>query len=205
MTLVLTWRWLQKEIPIFAFGFTGHRPIRFSTCCIFFFCACVRNQKNWRQKFCGYMRIFGRETYQILHLSYACFFFCACVGTKKFGGRFFLLHVAETKKVLLKLLAVGIGSARVLIGSPKLQIIFHKRATKYRSLLRKMTYTDKGSYESSTPCSARVLIHKRVNVCICIYTYIYTYIPIYVYIYAYIYTLCMNICIYIYIYVYICI
>jgi len=26
------------------------------------------------------------------------------------------------------------------IGSPKLQIIFHKRATKYRSLLQKMTY-----------------------------------------------------------------
>jgi len=29
---------------------------------------------------------------------------------------------------------------RLLIGSPKLQIIFHKRASKYRSLLRKMTY-----------------------------------------------------------------
>jgi len=41
---------------------------------------------------------------------------------------------------------------RRLIGSPELQIIFHKRATKYRSLLRKMTYTDKGSYESSPPC-----------------------------------------------------
>ena len=33
-----------------------------------------------------------------------------------------------------------------LIGSPKVQIIFHKRATKYRSLLQKMTYKDKGSY-----------------------------------------------------------
>jgi len=41
-----------------------------------------------------------------------------------------------------------------LIGSPKLQIIFHKRATKYRSLLRKMSYKDKGPYESSPPCSA---------------------------------------------------
>ena len=39
-----------------------------------------------------------------------------------------------------------------LIGSPKLQIIFHKRATKYRSFLRKMTYKDKGSFESSPPC-----------------------------------------------------
>jgi len=42
---------------------------------------------------------------------------------------------------------------RRLIGSPKLRIIFHKRATKYRSLLRKMTYKDKGSYESSPPCN----------------------------------------------------
>ena len=38
---------------------------------------------------------------------------------------------------------------RILMGSPKLQIIFHKRATKYRSLLWKMTYKNKGSYESS--------------------------------------------------------
>ena len=44
---------------------------------------------------------------------------------------------------------------RRLIGSPKLQIIFHKRATKYRSLLRKMTYKDKGSYESSPPCTQK--------------------------------------------------
>ena len=41
---------------------------------------------------------------------------------------------------------------RRLMGSPKLQIIFHKRATKYRSLLRKMTCKDKGSYASSPPC-----------------------------------------------------
>jgi len=43
-----------------------------------------------------------------------------------------------------------------LIGSPKLQIIFHKRAAKYKSLLRKMTYKDKGSYESSPPCTCGV-------------------------------------------------
>ena len=48
-----------------------------------------------------------------------------------------------------KILATG---WRRLIGSLKLQIIFHKRATKHRSLLRKMPYTDKGSYESSPPC-----------------------------------------------------
>jgi len=37
---------------------------------------------------------------------------------------------------------------------PKLQIIVNKRATKYRSLLQKMTYKDKGSYESSPPCTS---------------------------------------------------
>ena len=41
---------------------------------------------------------------------------------------------------------------RRLIGSPKLQIIFHKRVSKYRTLLQEMTYKDKGSYESSPPC-----------------------------------------------------
>jgi len=53
---------------------------------------------------------------------------------------------------------------RGLIGSPKLQIIFHKRATKYRSLLRKMTFKDKGSYESWPPCTARCVLCARTNV-----------------------------------------
>jgi len=38
------------------------------------------------------------------------------------------------------------------LSSAKLQIIFHKRATKYRLILRKMTYKDKGSYEFPRPC-----------------------------------------------------
>jgi len=58
---------------------------------------------------------------------------------------------------------------RRLIGSPKLQIIFHKRATKYRSLLRKMTYKDKGSYESSPPCKICVLcsqVYRHRFICV---------------------------------------
>ena len=47
---------------------------------------------------------------------------------------------------------------RRIIGSPKLQVICHTRATKYRSLLRKMTYKDKGSYETSPPCNELRLI-----------------------------------------------
>jgi len=52
---------------------------------------------------------------------------------------------------------------RRLIGSPKLQIIFHKRATKYRSLLRKMTYKDKGSYDSSPPC-IDICMYQKQNI-----------------------------------------
>jgi len=39
------------------------------------------------------------------------------------------------------------------IGCLKLQVIFRKRATNHRALLRKMTYEDKASYDSTPPCS----------------------------------------------------
>jgi len=79
----------------------------------------------------------------------------------------------EIQKSLETTNDAGTGWRR-LIGSPKLQIIFDKRATKYRSLLWKMTYKDKASYESSPPCTYCVLhplypVQKEI----CIYIYIY--------------------------------
>jgi len=94
---------------------------------------------------------------------------------------------------------------RWLIGSPKLQIIVHKRATKYRSLLRKMTYKDKGSYESSPPCSHiqerwradSQIWQKFINfqhiTDAHMHTRIYTYTHLHMYTYTYTY-----ICIYIF-------
>jgi len=41
---------------------------------------------------------------------------------------------------------------RRLIGCLKLKVIFRKRATNHRSLLRKMTYEDKAPYDSTPPC-----------------------------------------------------
>jgi len=66
-------------------------------------------------------------------------------------------------------------ASRRLIGSPKLQIIFHKRATKYRSLLRKMIYKYKGSYESSPPYMVYIMyvilrICCIITSCICCIT-----------------------------------
>ena len=68
---------------------------------------------------------------------------------------------------------------RRFIGSPKLQIIFHKRATKYRSLLREM------NYKIRDPMSLRhpVVGYRVVYMYISIYMY-----PQYMYIYIYIYT-----------------
>jgi len=48
-----------------------------------------------------------------------------------------------------------------LIGSPKLQIIFHKRSTKYMSLLQKRTYKDKASYEVSPPCRCSTIFPRN--------------------------------------------
>jgi len=42
------------------------------------------------------------------------------------------------------------------MGCLKLQVIFRKRATNYRALLRKMTYGNKASYGSSPPCTAHL-------------------------------------------------
>jgi len=72
------------------------------------------------------------------------FIFCKC-GMYS-GSSIVYIHIVN-----IQCQHVSTGWRR-LIGSPKLQIIFHKRATKYRALLRKMTYKDKGSCESSPPC-----------------------------------------------------
>jgi len=64
--------------------------------------------------------------------------------------RKFTVNIKENSKWMSRKICTG---RRRLIGSPKLPIVFHKKATKYRSLLRKMAYKDKGSYESSPTCS----------------------------------------------------
>jgi len=67
---------------------------------------------------------------------------------------------------------------RRLIGCLKLQVIFRKRATKYRALWRKMTYEDKASYDSTPPYTNICFIKHRWRIYIYIYMYIYMYICI---------------------------
>jgi len=117
--------------------------------------------------------------------------------------------------ILLHVYIYRVTTRQKNVGCLKLQVIFRKKATNYRALLRKMTYEDKASYGSLSP-----------------FTYIYIYrvtthwiktwlshdfvMKIYIYTYYYIYTYTcvvtltwpwrdfgMNISIYIYVYIYI--
>ena len=88
-----------------------------------------------------------------------CLFMCMCACLLVY--RYSCTNAYPYMYRLIRTQRVATGWRR-LIGSPKLQIIFHKRATKYRSLLRKMTYKDKGSYESLPPCTAFVVELSRV-------------------------------------------
>jgi len=76
-----------------------------------------------------------------------------------------------------------------------MQIIFHKGASKYRSLLRKMTYKDKGSYESSPPCS-NTSLHVHVHTAYTAYIYrIHVHIAHIGYMCMYAVNACVNTCI----------
>ena len=67
-----------------------------------------------------------------------------------------ILRSELTFEKILNLAVSEVGAAdigwRRLIGCLKLQVIFHKRATTYRALLRKMSSQDKVSYGSSPSC-----------------------------------------------------
>jgi len=91
-----------------------------------------------------------------------CVCVCACVCERKREREWVSVCICTGMR------ALGTGWRR-LIGSPKLQIIFHKRATKYRSLLRKMTYKDEGSYESSPPCIRLISRWCRYIMCVCVH------------------------------------
>jgi len=87
---------------------------------------------------------------------------------------------------------------RRLIGSPNLQIIFLKRSIKYKSLLRKMTYKDKGSYESSPPCICIDVCQytgtKRGDMMHLEFVYIHICVFMCVFMYSCVY-LCIHVCI----------
>ena len=73
-----------------------------------------------------------------------------CISRTHFGHTFWLSqNISLTRSHIL--VETNTGWRRP-IGCLKLQIIFRKRATNYRALLRNMSYTDKTSCKSSPPC-----------------------------------------------------
>ena len=80
--------------------------------------------------------------------------------------RVLLLLSLYVSMSLFTRLALSTGWPR-LIAWLKLQVIFCKRATNYRGLLRTMTYKDKASYGSLPPCIA-----------VCLYVSVYASRPL---------------------------
>ena len=119
-------------------------------------CLCACTHISIHTRICIYKQIYiylHIYAYIYLWISRCSTYICICVYIYAY-----VIWVLVWKHIhICKYIHTG---WRRLIGSPKLQIIFHKRATEFRSLLRKTTYKDKGSYESSPPC-----------ICICIHVH----------------------------------
>jgi len=66
------------------------------------------------------------------------------------------MYVCIVTRVNKHKIALTVTGWRRPIGCLELQVIFRKRATDYRALLRKMTSKDKASYASSPPCMSHL-------------------------------------------------
>ena len=105
-----------------------------------------------------------------LRCVYMCMLMCVCLCVWKCECERGFVCVCVRERLCICVSASRLHDTDVhytVIGWPrpieclKLQVIFSKRATKYRALLRKMTYQDKASYDS-TPPSKRVYIIQRI-------------------------------------------
>jgi len=113
---------------------------------------------------CMHARVIQRSPFLSMHVWVLRTSPCACMSHLKitiyvltlWNGVSLCVHVWVIQRSPFVYACISHRNAgwRWLIGSPKLQIIFHKKSTKYGSLLRKMTYKDKGSYEPWPPCIA---------------------------------------------------
>jgi len=87
-----------------------------------------------------------------------CMCVCVCVGEKEGGGGGeYVCGAVMCGCVCLRacsMCCVEYSTGwRKPIGCFKLQVIFRKRATNSRALLRKITYKDMASYDSTPPCT----------------------------------------------------
>jgi len=110
---------------------------------------------------------------------YACKYICihTCVYTHMHMYMYTYIHK-------------GTGWRR-LIGCLKLQVIVRRRATNYRAFLRKMTYEDEASYDSTPPC----VLHgtAAANVFVCGRVRMYKYVTLYIHTYIILTNICTHI------------
>ena len=97
------------------------------------------------------------------------------------------IYICTHTCVYIKPANVSGAGWRRPIGCLKLQVIFRKRATNYWALLRKMTYKDKVSYDSTPLCTCPHS-HTKVNMYVYIHARMYVHVCIYIWVYVCIYT-----------------
>jgi len=128
--------------------------------------AAIASRTCRRYQYGGGRRIHTRDmTHSYLCMWHYAFTYVTCLVSYYPSTRTWHIHIVGRQRDYfmyviwyINMLGCDTGWQR-LIGSPKLWIILHKRATKYRSLLREMTCEDEGSYEFSPPCSGVRRIH----------------------------------------------
>ena len=103
-------------------------------------------------------------TYVYVWCTDICQWYMACTG----------VHIQDVRVEGLCFRGQGTGWRRP-IRCLKLQVIFYKRATNYRALLRKMTHKDQAFYGSSPPCTCIDIWNVRVCECMYVYMYVYVY------------------------------
>jgi len=128
-----------------------------------------------------YMYIYIMTVFGIIYV-------CACVYINKYTHNY--THIQWRARDYTCVYRYTRGATytgwRRLIGCLKLQVIFFKRATNYRAVLRKMSYEDVASYDPTPPC----IQHQRHT-----YTSAHSYVYIYLCMYIYIHNEHTRICI----------
>jgi len=80
-----------------------------------------------------------------------CICICICICVYICESNILALQSYYIRSWVIIIIKLSTGWRR-LIGCLKLQVIFRKKATNYRALLRKITYKDEASYDATPPC-----------------------------------------------------
>ena len=111
---------------------------------------------------CVFLKINVYASYHTHHVTQQCAMLCTFAGWILRRARHHrATHCCGCARVTLHIIAHATGWRRPM-ECLKLHVIFRKRATNYRALLRKMSYKNKASCESMPPCNTASHVQSEV-------------------------------------------